>query len=92
MGTGLLDVFTGWSPKFTLIGENFTTVPVPVSFTVCGLPIALSETDSNSCAGPGSVGVNVTCIWQLEPTLRVAGQLLVSLKGVVVEMLEIVTV
>jgi hypothetical protein len=37
-----LVVPTGWLPKFTLLADSFTIVPVPLSDAVCGLPGASS--------------------------------------------------
>jgi len=54
-------------------------VPVPVSVTVCGEPVALSATDIAAVRPlPALVGVNVTEIVQLPPAASDAPQLLVS--------------
>ena len=53
-----------------------TATPVPVSETVCGLPLALSVTESVPFRTPRAVGVNVTLIVQVfDPAVidRVAG-------------------
>jgi hypothetical protein len=40
IGIGTLVVPTFWSPKLMLLGDNVTTIPVPESATVCGLPLS----------------------------------------------------
>jgi len=62
IGIGELLVPTFWSPKFTPMGESFTTVPVPDRATVCGLPWASSVTASMPFADPRLVGENRTVI------------------------------
>jgi hypothetical protein len=52
-------------------------VPVPVSEAVCGLPAALSLTETVACRVPDAVGVNVTLIVQLVPSASELPQLLV---------------
>src|ERR1700685_724381 len=91
-GTEALFVPTFWSPKFTPIGDNSTTVPIPDSATVCGLPVASSATESFPDADPLPVGANDTWISQPCPAVRLAGQSLVSLKGALAEICETVTV
>src|SRR5262249_15129455 len=54
-------------PKFRLVGLSSTTVPVPVRFTVCGLPGALSLIETLPVRVPDWVGLNVTLIAQLAP-------------------------
>ena len=51
------------------------SAPVPESWTVCGLPLALSLTVSVPVRLPETVGVNVTLSVQDEPAINVAGQL-----------------
>ena len=55
--------------KVRLVGERLTTevVPVPVRFTVCGLPVALSVILTEAVRLPAAVGVNLTLIRQLAP-------------------------
>src|SRR5260370_644646 len=48
-------------------------VPVPVSGTVCGLPVALSVMVNVPARAPVAVGVNVTLIVQFAFTASVAG-------------------
>ena len=43
------------------------TMPVPLSGTVCGLPLALSWTVSEPVRVPPAVGVKVTSRVQVEP-------------------------
>jgi hypothetical protein len=57
------------------------SVPVPVSFTVCGEFIALSVTVNEPVRVPVTVGVNVTVTEQLAPALSVVGQLFVCAKS-----------
>src|SRR5580658_4407628 len=44
--------------------------PVPLSATVCGLPVALSATLIDAVAAPAAVGENVTLMVQLPPASR----------------------
>src|SRR5207248_1211941 len=52
--TDALMVASGWLPKPRLVGANPTAgaVPFPLSATVCGLPPALSVTDSVPVRAP----------------------------------------
>jgi hypothetical protein len=54
-------------PKFRLVGESFAVVPVPLSETFCGLPIALSVMLSAALRVPVAVGLKVTLKVQLAP-------------------------
>ncbi len=68
-----LVVPTGWLPKATLAGFRFTAgwpTPVPVRLTLCGLPGALSATESEAERARAAVGVKVTEMVQLAPALR----------------------
>ena len=56
---------------------HLAAIPVPVSDTVCGLPVALSTTESVPVLVPTAVGVNVTLIVQNAPIARLVPQLLV---------------
>jgi hypothetical protein len=71
-------------------------IPVPESDTVCGLPAALSATDSLAVRAARTVGRKVTLIVQLAPAARLLPQVLVCAKFdllvPVMEMLEIVMV
>jgi len=49
------------------------SVPVPVNGTVCGLPVALSVTDTLAARLPADVGLKITVIMQFCPAARVAG-------------------
>jgi len=64
-------------PKFTLPGVRLPIVPVPVSETVCGLPLALSDTETVPVTVPFTAGVKVTEIVQLAPAASGDTQLLV---------------
>jgi hypothetical protein len=57
------------------------SMPVPVSDTVCGVPLALSATDSTPVLLPLALGLNVTLIVQCAPTPTLAPQLFDSLKS-----------
>jgi hypothetical protein len=52
----------------------FTGVPVPVSDTSCGLPVALSAIERFAVRAPVVVGVKVIDTWQLAFTAKVAVQ------------------
>ena len=74
-----LVVPTPWLPKLTLVGERLIAgvAPVPVRLTVCGLPLALSETVTLAVLVPTANGVKVTVMVQLVPAAREVGQVLV---------------
>jgi hypothetical protein len=67
------------------------TVPVPLSDTVCGLVLVLSVTVSVPLAVPLAVGLKTAWIWHVPPTSIDEGQLLVSVNGPEMAMLETVT-
>jgi hypothetical protein len=50
-----------------LVGESTTSVPDPLRETVCGLPCALSVTDSVPVRFPICVALKVTSTSQLAP-------------------------
>jgi hypothetical protein len=77
--TGLeaLVVPTAWLPNAKPTGETRKNVPLPVSGTVCGLPGALSVTESVPLSAPEIVGVKVTVMVQLAPAFRLVPQVLV---------------
>jgi hypothetical protein len=60
---------TGWLPKVRAEAVRLTTevVPVPVRFTACGLPAALSVMLTAAVRLPEAAGVNFTLIVQLPP-------------------------
>src|SRR5205823_1019322 len=72
---GALVVASSWLPKSRLVGAKATAgaVPFPLGGTVCGLPPALSATDSVPVRAPEAVGVKVTLMEQLAPAAKVAG-------------------
>jgi hypothetical protein len=74
------------------MGERLTegAVPVPLSETVCGLPFALSVTDTLPVALPIAVGEKLTLIVQEPPADRLEPQLLVSAKPALGTISEIV--
>src|SRR5437588_737715 len=61
---GALVVASNWLPKSRLVGANPTAgaVPFPLSIMICGLPPALSATDSVPERAPAHVGVQVTLL------------------------------
>ncbi len=58
-----LVVFNGWAANVKLLGATVTVavplVPVPVSVTICGLPVALSVNVIVPVRVPAAFGVNV---------------------------------
>jgi len=64
-------------PKPKLVGLSCTTVPVPPSETVWGLPDALSETVKIAVRVPRCVGLKAMLIVQLAPGVIELPQLLV---------------
>ena len=88
-----LVVFTVWLANIKLAGDKFTpgAVPVPVRFTVCGLPVALSVTVMVPVWLPVAVGVKVTLIEQFAPAASVAPQVVVSEYCALATMLPIVS-
>src|SRR5207249_1756977 len=72
---GVLVVASGWLPKPRLVGANPTpgAVPFPLSVMICGLPPALSASDSVPVRAPKAVGVKVTLMVQFAPAAKVAG-------------------
>src|SRR5437588_135880 len=72
---GALLLVSRRSPKSTLFPYTtlFRSVPFPLSATVCGLPAALSPSDSVPVRAPKAVGVKVTSMVQLAPAAKVAG-------------------
>src|SRR5436305_1093931 len=71
----VLVVASGWLPKPRLVGANPTAgaVPFPLSVMICGLPPALSVSDSVPVRAPEAVGVKVTLMVQVPPAAKVAG-------------------
>jgi hypothetical protein len=72
---GALLVPTVTVPKFRLAGEKETTVPTPVSETVCGLPAALSVMDTVPVLVPLLVGLNAARIVQFAPGATNEGEI-----------------
>jgi len=74
--TALL-VPTCCDPKLRLEGVSVTAgagaVPVPLSATLCGLPVASSATWMLAVRVPAALGVNVVEIVQVALTASVAG-------------------
>lgn len=70
--------------KVRLVGESVTesgAVPVPVSFTVCGEPVALSATERLPVSAPAAVGLNSTETVQLAAAARVAPHVVADLRN-----------
>ena len=68
----------------TAIDTRFADAPVPVSDTVCGLPLALSANESVPVRVFNAFGENVTDAVQLAPAARVfgvIGQVVVEVKS-----------
>ena len=61
---------------------------MPLSATLCGLPLALSKTERVPVLVPATTGLKVTEIVQLTPALREVPQVLVWEKSPTVPMLE----
>ena len=80
-------------PKVRLVGEKVTAgaVPVPVNETVCGLPLALSVTETAPVREPVAVGAKVTEIVQVPATATEAPQVLVWLKSPLAAIVVIVS-
>ena len=83
--TALLEP-TVWLPKVRLVGESAAdglpaAAPVPVSETVCGLPVALSLIETFAVRVPAAVGVNVTLMVQLALAFTLLPQVLVAAKS-----------
>src|SRR5205807_127409 len=72
---GVVAVDSSWLSMPRVVGDNPApgAVPLPVSATVCGLPPALSTTDSVPVRAPETVGVKVTSMVQFAPAANVAG-------------------
>jgi len=87
-------------PNVKVVGEIEATgppeVPVPVRVTDCGLPVALSETETAPVRVPAAVGLKVTLMVQLAPFACDVPQLFVCEKSPafapVIVILEIVSV
>jgi hypothetical protein len=75
-----LAMFSVWLPKASEVGVRVAlgagAVPVPVRAAVCGLPAALSTTDSEAERAPAAAGVNVTLIVQFAPGATLVPQVL----------------
>src|SRR5207248_89953 len=69
----LFPAFTFWVPAGPVNAKSGAAVPFPLSASVCGLPPALSATDSVPVRAPEAVGVKVTLMEQLAPAAKVAG-------------------
>jgi len=75
---GALGVPTGCDEKLRLAGFSKTrAAALPFRNTACGLPGALSATDTVALTGPGTVGVKVTLMVQLADAATLDPQVLV---------------
>src|SRR5438034_223941 len=72
---GELVVANGWLPKPRLVGANHTpgAVPFPLSVMICGLPPALSVSDSVPVRSPEDVDVEVTLFFPTRRSSDLAG-------------------
>src|SRR5437016_6091171 len=70
---GALVVASSWLPKSRLVGANPTpgAVLFPLGVMICGLPPALSVSDSVPVRAPEAVGVKVTLMVQFAPAAKV---------------------
>jgi hypothetical protein len=94
MDCAALVVFTVWLENVRLAGDRLTPgdeVPVPVRFTVWGLPLALSVMVIVPVWVPAAVGVNFTLIEQFAPAASEAPQVVVSEYCALATMLLIVS-
>src|SRR5439155_5880093 len=82
---------TNCAPKPQPDGERLTTVPVPESDTLCGLPEALSVMVSVPVRDPMAEGINVTLIEQLAPAATLVPQPFVWAKSPLTAMLEMLS-
>ena len=78
----VLVVPTVWLTKVSEVGERLAAgvleaTPDPVRLAVCGLPVALSVTETVAVLVPVAVGLNVTLIVQLPAAATELPQLLV---------------
>src|SRR5437868_5113203 len=90
-----LVVLINWLPKVRLVGDRLTAgavVPVPVNETVCGLPAALSVTESVPVREPAAVGVKLTEIVHVADAATDVPQLFVWPKSPLAAMLMMVSV
>src|SRR5579863_2873146 len=80
-----LGLFKGWLLNTRLTGDSATAgalePPVPVKLALCGLPLALSATETAPVRTPAAVGLKVTVIVQLAPAAIELPQLLVCAKS-----------
>jgi hypothetical protein len=81
-----LVVFNACEPNVNEVGASVTTgalaaAPVPVSGTVCGLPVALSANETAAVRAPDAVGLNVTLIVQFAFAASDAGHVFVCAKS-----------
>ena len=67
--------------KVKLVGVTVTPVPLPVRATVCGLPGALSATETEAAREPVAVGRKVTLIVQDAPAVSVVPHVVVRVKS-----------
>jgi hypothetical protein len=93
-GVALL-VFTIWLPKFRVVVDRLAPglTPVPLTLTVCGLPVALSETLKTPLVVLLVAGVYVTLMVQVDAAATLDPQVLVwANPAPVTLMLEMVSV
>ena len=76
-----LVVPTVTEPKLRVAGSSCAVVPIPLSDTSCGLPLALSVTLRFAVRVPDTVGLKVRLNVQLAPAARELPQVVVSEKS-----------
>lgn len=78
-------------PKVKLLGDRVTEgdVPVPLRATVCGLPVALSVTETVPLVVPVMVGAKLTLMVHELPAATLVPQLFVSEKPALTAIPEI---
>jgi hypothetical protein len=81
-----LVLLTSWLANVRLVGESdavgvAAAAPVPISATVCGLPVALSATDSEAERAPLAAGLKTTLMVHCEVAATPLAQVSVSEKS-----------
>ena len=79
----LLVVLITCTPNASEVGDSCAAglVPVPLSGTVCGLPLALSVTETEAVRAVADVGLKVTLMVQFAAAARVVPHVLVCAKS-----------
>jgi hypothetical protein len=85
-GKAALVVLTVCEGNVKVVGETLATgfefaAPIPLTVTVCGLPLALSATSNRAVRGPTPEGLKVTDNVQLFAAAKLLPQVFVSEKS-----------